>query len=502
MESENAVLLEWFFRTFREKNEEACSKTTNLMTDKDHTQRKVLRQVFPKAKLKLCLFHTLQSFKREVTAKMTNSATERQECLDILSKLAYSKSRAEYDVHYSVLCDQAPEPVLQYYNTNWHNIADEWVVGLVQVLNFLNITNNRIEGLNARIKDKVPLNSSLYNFFTDFFKFLTSNHIERNANTATNFTKTPSSAPSNEDEKKFAAVLTEKAMTHITPEIESSNYITFYSKNPSNLECCTKQYRSVIRSTVDECSCNHYTSLNLPCKHIFATRKVYNRPLFSTSSYDVRWTKKHALKGMIPLNNNNQGEFPIRTIENVDDSTLKVIESSMKARGSNLVYMGTHSTDSNFQQKVDCLKSLIASWNQGLQVLVRTRSDKQPITKAVKNLGTSQRRKILMDLMDVILSPQNRTRERLAQLKEIEDIWKSNKVVKLEGTASKQIHFEKEPTTLSVNDVVLPKAIIIQGKPSRLEETYVGKRKASTKAVSNGKRRRIEVAKGNKNIKK
>ena len=76
----------------------------------------------------VCLFHVLRSFRREVTCdKLGLRPGERNHVLEILSKLAYSKSDEEYLVHYNSLLDTKLQSVISYYNTNWHKIRNEWV---------------------------------------------------------------------------------------------------------------------------------------------------------------------------------------------------------------------------------------------------------------------------------------------------------------------------------------------------------------------------------------
>lgn len=494
LESENAGGLEWCFNALKKKNEIPCASILNIMTDKDHTLRRVLSKVFPKARLKLCLFHTLQTFGRQVTtAKMNISVKTRDMCLDLLSRLAHSKSQRQYDKNYSKLCEKAPASVLDYYNTNWHNIQDDWVIGLMQIKNFLNHTNNKLEGLNSKVKGVVDLNSSLVMFFERFFQFLTSQHLQRNANTANNFTKIPSSAAQlDEDEKKFASVLTEKAMTKVEEEMKSSDYITFYSKNPEEMECTTEQNGATITSTIAKCNCSYYTGYDLPCKHIFATRKIYNLPLFCSSLYDVRWTKQYALQGMVDLNNQNQNSFPTESVENVAEFTPSHVENNMRARVNNLVHMGARSTALNFQQKVTTLESLIKMWNEGLEVRVTTQSDRVivPAKRAMPKVETTRRFQILNKLKDIILLPENTTINHLAQLEAIERTWKANKHVELDGTDFQRID-DAQKSTITINDVVIPEKIITQGKPKRANDTYIRKRKATSNIESNAKKRKL-----------
>lgn len=496
LETEDAIVLEWCFSTFKDKNEEACANILNIMTDKDHTLRRVLRKVFPSAVLKLCLFHTQQTFGRQITTgKMHITTSERDVCLELLTKLAYSKSSDEYNFYYDKLCRKAPKLVLEYYNANWHNIVEDWVIGFMQVMTFLNYTNNRIEQLNAKVKDNVPLNSSLTNFFISFFEFLTSQNIERNAKTATNFTKTPSSATLDGDMKKFAAVLTENAMSYVKEDIRSSKYITFCGTNPQEWECSTMQNKLTITSSITECNCSRYVARRLPCKHVFATRKFYNQPLFSTSLCESRWTKQYALQGKVELTKKTQSNCSTETIENHQKSTPDVIENNIKARLQNLRYIGGESTGSNFEERANALKTLIEFWKQGLQVQVKQKSVElsAPITGTIKKTNKTQRHKILTDLANIILSAQYRTEENLVQLREIENIWKENKHVELEATSCLQT-VEKVIDTglITVDDVLTPKKVVLQGKPSRVDETYVSsKRKASSKAAPVAKRRKL-----------
>ena len=69
------------------------NETQVIMSDKDFTEQDVFAKCFPGASLHICLFHTLRSFRGEVTCKkMGISSAERLCCLEILTQLAYSKS--------------------------------------------------------------------------------------------------------------------------------------------------------------------------------------------------------------------------------------------------------------------------------------------------------------------------------------------------------------------------------------------------------------------------
>jgi zinc finger SWIM domain-containing protein 3 len=110
------------------KHNPAWSKTVTIFSDKDFNERQAFTKCFPQAKLSLCLFHTLRSFKREVTTeKMGITTDERIRCLEIVTQIVYSNSPAEYDRHVKKLRDTKLQSVIQYYEKNWEPIKEQFV---------------------------------------------------------------------------------------------------------------------------------------------------------------------------------------------------------------------------------------------------------------------------------------------------------------------------------------------------------------------------------------
>lgn len=112
---------------FKEHNPQWIN-TKVIMTDKDFTERIVFTEEFPDASLQICLFHTLRSFRREVNCvKMGIRSRERDYVLELLSKLAYSRTESDYNNHYHNLLQCGFNEVIKYYNAHWHDIRYEWV---------------------------------------------------------------------------------------------------------------------------------------------------------------------------------------------------------------------------------------------------------------------------------------------------------------------------------------------------------------------------------------
>ena len=144
----------------------------------------------------VCLFHILRSFRREVTCdKLGLRPGERDHVLEILSKLAYSKSDEEYLVHYNLIRHQATI-CNSYYNTNWHKIRNEWVEAYKSFSFTLGErTNNRLESLNSKIKSVCSRYASLSRFFDQFFSLLATLRNERNHDAIMTLVKKPVLSP-------------------------------------------------------------------------------------------------------------------------------------------------------------------------------------------------------------------------------------------------------------------------------------------------------------------
>lgn len=175
--------------TFIKHND--TSNTRCIMADKDFTERQIFAEKIPGAELMICLFHTLRTFRREITPeKVGITAAQKVMVLELITKLVYARDEDEYCKFYQQLKETKLKQVLQYYDENWHGIKEQWVEGLKrEACHYLNSTNNRIESINHKIKSVVTKHSSLLNFFQDLMKCFDSLALERDHRTAMVFEK-------------------------------------------------------------------------------------------------------------------------------------------------------------------------------------------------------------------------------------------------------------------------------------------------------------------------
>ena len=136
--SEKAESLRWLLSAFKGNN--VNDQPRVIMADKDVNERHMLKECFPTAHVLICLFHTLSSFKRELSDKRFSLSESQNITLkELFQKMSYARN-------------VAPAELRQYFLEHWHPIRSEWVlVDKCQAGNFLNTTNNRLESINSKL---------------------------------------------------------------------------------------------------------------------------------------------------------------------------------------------------------------------------------------------------------------------------------------------------------------------------------------------------------------
>ena len=220
----------------------------------------------PHTAVLICLFHTLRTFRREISCeKLGISSGKRVCCLEVVQKLAYASTEEEYSKIYTEFQGVAPKEVLDYFNEGWHPIRDEWVLGLKSAHgSFLNATNNRLESINGKLKQVINRHSTLEDFIDKFFVILTTLRTERDHRAAIQFQKVRVHCfPEGSSESNYSKLLTNYAATFVLKQITLAGKV-------KGLEECGESYRiktSEGERVVSEsdCECIFRQSMLLPC---------------------------------------------------------------------------------------------------------------------------------------------------------------------------------------------------------------------------------------------
>ena len=180
VENEDEESIRCMMQLFKKGNPNWC-KIEVFITDKDMTERNVIKSEIAQVHLQICLFHVMRTFHREVTMeKMGITSTERDTIKSQIKECAYSYSDDIYDERYSQLMEVCNDKVKDYYNKNWHPIKDQWVEGLKsRQLNLEQRTNNRLESFFQKLKQCTKSRGTLQEIISGFMDYLSTMRSER-----------------------------------------------------------------------------------------------------------------------------------------------------------------------------------------------------------------------------------------------------------------------------------------------------------------------------------
>jgi len=297
VQSEDKVTITNLFVEFKKVNENA-TLIQCVMTDKDMTERDVIKEQFPQAALAICLFHTLRTMRREISCdKLGISQGERVMCLELFSKMAYSKSEEAYQEYYEELSQSAPRSVLDYFESNWHCIRNEWVDGLKNTLcNFMNQTNNRLESINGKLKAVITRYSGMVQFFNDLMQCIKSLKLERDHRALqVTMKRRVYSFTAESVLGKYSTVLTPYAFEFVNNQLQYSQKVTVRD-DIDNFSCSIDSSEGQLVTSTVNCSCTFITSMKLPCCHIFAVRRHKGLNEYTEDVCAERWKLCHFLQ--------------------------------------------------------------------------------------------------------------------------------------------------------------------------------------------------------------
>ncbi|CAB3983003.1 zinc finger SWIM domain-containing 3-like [Paramuricea clavata] len=246
---EQADTIRKMIRLFKKHNA-AWEKINCVMADKDMTERKVIKEEIQQAGLLICLFHTMRSFKREITTeKMGISVDERLQVLEIIQSMAYAPTEEVYQDLYAQLMDTRFSAVKVYFIENWHSIRDEWVEGNKKKFsNFLNSTNNHLESINQKLKSVITKHSCLLDFHRDLQHCIASLRQERDHRAAMIFQKRPVDLNEFEsNERLFYEQCTPYAFSQVRKQLSLVPKVGKFTEQPCGVHTVTTSTVDVVK---------------------------------------------------------------------------------------------------------------------------------------------------------------------------------------------------------------------------------------------------------------
>lgn len=360
--TEDLQSMEWLIDTFQNQNSK-WKQIRVILTDKDTKKRDIFRQKFPEAHLQFCLFHVMKSFEQEITCeKMSISPEQKQWAINHMTKLCHSCSEEEYAIHYSNFMKDAPGSVITYYDKNWHSIRKEWTFITQENGNFLNLKNNGLERLNIKFTSVVQKRGTLLSFIDNFFKLLGSLQRESESSAASVVLGGAMVLlKENSVKEKYFRLLRPYAFHLVMRQMETDIIITEEYQN----NYCYHDGDQKNPVNLSFCSCNFFSSLRLPCCHIFGVRRIMAVPLFDKLLCEQKWTRD--LTMLVDQDDNintDNAEVEQEMQYETQEERLRIISPLM----NELASLVSESSGAEFESKRKAIEDLLKCWKDGKRI--------------------------------------------------------------------------------------------------------------------------------------
>lgn len=303
----------------------------------------------------------------------------------------YASSEENYNDFYLELNLLCLDQLLEYFNVNWHNIKEDWSLYSLMKNNLGNTTNNRLESINAKLKQVITKNSPLVITIKDFFEWYDSHNNESQLRTAKQFLRKPN-LPFDVDspEQQYVKSLTKYASDIVLKELNKSKKIVFTEVNKLTKVCRMNN----LEVSATSCQCVIHTSFQLPCRHIFAARYYFHQPLFDTSLFNQRWSKNQLLAANYSCSTalmknsptNVQVSVVTKKIKKNKTQSLSQKRKIVQTKIAKLVNIVSMSCGTEFDRKMKVLDNLIEKFSNNEKIKI-IHADDEELETSFRNLS-------------------------------------------------------------------------------------------------------------------
>ena len=297
-------------------------------------------------------------------------------CLEIVSKMAYAMSEEQYSELYDQL-KNAPQRVVEYFDSNWHAIRQEWVEGLKNAsCNFMNRTNNRVESINQKLKSVISRYSGVTQFFQDLMKCLNTLKVERD-HRALEVTVKRRVVPFSPDSAfhQYMLLLAPYSFDFVKNQLELSSKVIIVEH--IDTRSCSLRVRGRLQTTtIDSCECGTVSAMQLPCRHIFAVRQSKSVSEYDETLCADRWKLRYFVsKHRVYQSAESGQDLDSSSIEISQHVSEPILSEQQKYRKAFQVAQSLSQQLSTFGMRdfndgLETLESLSRIWGKGKKAIV------------------------------------------------------------------------------------------------------------------------------------
>ena len=345
-------------QTLKTENPEAAARTQVIITDKDFGERQVFREVLPHVNLQLCLFHVLKVFRKEIPEKDKLTSDQKQTILKHLDALAQATSPSNFEELYNFFLVDATPNVISYIEKNWLPIKNEWVSCFKnKVFNLGETTNNRAEAFFGHFKEIVDRHHTVAEMLTGLLNHISFLRREKRRQFLSHDVKVPVNQTVDPNLLDYFVYCTPRVFKRIEKEFHK---VSDFFDQSTFVNNTVSYYGKTYTISNDTCTCQFFTSHNLPCKHMFALAKHNNSPsYFFQNAIHPRFRKDkyRQLYGLSPdIASTIQTNLATKKTPAPLDSSqkYKIVSSELSIITNNLIFLGQH----EFSYYLELIKQL------------------------------------------------------------------------------------------------------------------------------------------------
>jgi hypothetical protein len=446
MTSETKECISAVLQKFAEHND--VTKTKVVVIDKDFTEEAAINAVFKSARIRICFFHAVKYLSKECCdEKYKINLETRKKLKALFSLLGNSQNYREYSMYFEKLRELSSSSFFQYYCKNWHSILEKWVTYACCANGIGNSTTNRLESFHDKLKHLVGRNTpvdELLKYIIMINNCVTSEQLQKISNTFV--------SSSIEDDPQMKAFMTYTTFIRnlLREQLKLSRSEQAYEIRENGV--ISIKSGSLHLATLSDCSCNHWLSYNLPCRHMFYISQVKNASL--NCSIVTRWTVKNFLdceNFLQQISNfdvasadSSNAKVEIEFCdERVKKKALSSIEkyAQLKPIFESIARICTGVGTKDFASKKGQLMELVNSWNTG-----KFENDPSQSSSPKKQSPSQSSTNVIQDeKVKKQLPPQSSSHKNFIQEKNVSGIrLSSNNPLKRKITSLKDLSMPKE----------------------------------------------------------
>ena len=169
-------------------------------------------------------------------------------------------------------------------------------------------------------------------------------------------------------ESEYTKLLTSYASGLVIKQLETTRKVKNIKEENNSYVVETSEGERTV--TITKCACSFFTSICLPCRHIFALRAKLGKSLYDPTICDQRWTSTYYKCTQRILSNSQPTSSLVIVKSNPKTHVLSQHEKYRKALllTSELASVASVASHIHFERRLKLIRELIDCWKCGEEV--------------------------------------------------------------------------------------------------------------------------------------